>query len=205
MSRRKGLSFDEKVRRASEFFYETKGVYNMKQLEKYLSKEKGIVSRTVKDVVQALVDDNLICMDKIGSLNCYWQFPSQSLVVRQQKIAEAEATLAKREEEKEKLEGENKELLEDRQDTNERRELLAERAQLLDEKDAKQQELNKFAACDPELMQVMRDDVKRSQEAANRWTDNIFMLRDYCKEKFQIEQEKFDKNFGVEASFDYLE
>ncbi|KAJ3497572.1 hypothetical protein NMY22_g19685 [Coprinellus aureogranulatus] len=40
-------------------------------------KMKGIVSQTVKEVLQGLVDDGLVQMDKIGSSNFFWSFPSQ--------------------------------------------------------------------------------------------------------------------------------
>lgn len=40
-----------------------------------------IVSQTVKDVLQGLIDDNLVDQDKIGASNIYWAFPSKALVV----------------------------------------------------------------------------------------------------------------------------
>ena len=40
---------------------------------------------SVKDVVQALVDDDLINCEKVGSSSYYWAFPSQALNVRQNK------------------------------------------------------------------------------------------------------------------------
>jgi len=39
------------------------------------------VSQTVKDIAQSLIDDGEINMDKIGTSNYYWSFPSQDLVV----------------------------------------------------------------------------------------------------------------------------
>jgi len=40
-------------------------------------KLKGIVSQSVKDVLQSLLDDGLVQMDKIGASNFYWSFPSR--------------------------------------------------------------------------------------------------------------------------------
>lgn len=34
--------------------------------------------QAVKDVVQSLVDDDMIEMEKIGSSNFYWAFPSKA-------------------------------------------------------------------------------------------------------------------------------
>lgn len=38
---------------------------------------KGIVSQSIKEVLQSLVDDGLVQADKIGSSNFFWSFPSQ--------------------------------------------------------------------------------------------------------------------------------
>ena len=38
------------------------------------------VSQSVKEILQSLVDDDLVCYDKIGSANFYWSFPSQALI-----------------------------------------------------------------------------------------------------------------------------
>jgi hypothetical protein len=99
-ARKKGVSLDEKRKRLLDYFYEKaranrprasaaerasagaqKGVFNLKDLEKGASKEKGIgaprcaclaaphhpaVAQTVKDVLQGLVDDGLVDTDKIG-------------------------------------------------------------------------------------------------------------------------------------------
>lgn len=67
MSKRKGLSIEEKRQRLLQLFYERKEVFQLKELEKIAPKEKGIVAQSVKDVVQSLVDDDLIDTDKIDS------------------------------------------------------------------------------------------------------------------------------------------
>jgi hypothetical protein len=41
---------------------------------------KHIVSQSVKEVLDSLVADNLIQMDKIGTSNYFWSFPSAALV-----------------------------------------------------------------------------------------------------------------------------
>lgn len=37
---------------------------------------------SVQDINQALVDDGLVDMDKIGSSNFYWSFPSKVIVTK---------------------------------------------------------------------------------------------------------------------------
>lgn len=62
-----------------DFFYEKRDFFQLKELEKMLPKEKGIVAQTVKDVVQSLVDDRLVTAEKIGTSNYFWSFPSTAL------------------------------------------------------------------------------------------------------------------------------
>jgi hypothetical protein len=45
-------------------------------MEKAASK-KGVVFQAVKDVVQSLVDDSMVHVDKIGTSNWYWAFPGE--------------------------------------------------------------------------------------------------------------------------------
>lgn len=52
---KKGLSLEEKRQKTMEYFYETKDVFLMKDLEKILPKSKGITSMSVKEVVTSLV------------------------------------------------------------------------------------------------------------------------------------------------------
>lgn len=37
------------------------------------------VTQTIKDVVQSLVDDGMVELEKIGSANYYWSFPSKAI------------------------------------------------------------------------------------------------------------------------------
>lgn len=75
MSSKKKLSMDEKRIRLRELFIEKGEFFNLKELEKIASKEKGIVMNTVKDVLQTLIDDETITSDKIGTSTYYWIAP----------------------------------------------------------------------------------------------------------------------------------
>jgi hypothetical protein len=48
----RGVSADEKQKRLTALFHETADVFNLKEVEKRASKEKGIVLQSVKDVLQ---------------------------------------------------------------------------------------------------------------------------------------------------------
>lgn len=75
MSKRKGVSFEEKRIRLLQLFYEKKEFFTLKELEKIAAKEKGIVAQAVKDVLQTLVDDGLVRSEKIGTSVYFWIFP----------------------------------------------------------------------------------------------------------------------------------
>jgi Mnd1 HTH domain/Leucine zipper with capping helix domain len=56
---KKGLSLEQKRERVLEFFHETDGVFQLKEVEKEAVK-RGVTAQSVKEVVQSLVDDNLV-------------------------------------------------------------------------------------------------------------------------------------------------
>eukprot|EP00002_Diphylleia_rotans_P009491 TRINITY_DN1979_c0_g1_i2.p1 TRINITY_DN1979_c0_g1~~TRINITY_DN1979_c0_g1_i2.p1 ORF type:complete len:129 (-),score=37.02 TRINITY_DN1979_c0_g1_i2:149-535(-) len=97
MSKRKGLSFDEKRERLLEIFYEKQEVFTLKELEKLGPKLKGIIEQTVKDVLQSLQDDSLVEFDKIGISNYFWAFPSQAGLKRRRRIEQLNQEIEKAE------------------------------------------------------------------------------------------------------------
>ncbi|XP_076995691.1 meiotic nuclear division protein 1 homolog isoform X1 [Tamandua tetradactyla] len=86
MSKKKGLSAEEKRTRMMEIFFETKDVFQLKDMEKIAPKEKGITSMSVKEVLQSLVDDGMVDCERIGTSNYYWAFPSKALHARKRKL-----------------------------------------------------------------------------------------------------------------------
>lgn len=56
--------------------YETGNIYNNATIEN-ASKPTGISAMIIKNIIQALVDDNLVDTDKIGASTYYWVFKSK--------------------------------------------------------------------------------------------------------------------------------
>ena len=77
MSKRKGLSAEDKRAVILKIYHETKDVYNLKEIE-HLASKAGVVLQTVKEHNQGLIDDGLVNSDKIGSSNFFWSFPSKA-------------------------------------------------------------------------------------------------------------------------------
>ncbi|KAH6913826.1 meiotic nuclear division protein 1 [Coprinopsis sp. MPI-PUGE-AT-0042] len=168
----RGLSAEEKRVKMLEILHETKDFYQLKELEKLGPKMKGIVSQSVKEVVQSLVDDGLVQMDKIGSSNFFWSFPSQrgaALQAQLQKAQETnEALEAQASELKESIRAEN----EARPVSEERTELLAKLAALKKQHGKLQDELAAYGNSDPVKVEQLKRAVVLGKEAALRWTDN---------------------------------
>lgn len=54
-------------------------MFQLKEVEKIASKEKGVVIQTVKDILKELVEDNLVDSDKVGTSVYFWAFPGKGI------------------------------------------------------------------------------------------------------------------------------
>jgi len=205
MSKKKGLSVDEKRKRMMEVFYEKKDVFQLKELEKICPKEKGITPMSVKEILQSLVDDDMVCAEKIGTSNYFWCFPSQAVLSRKRKLEEINT----------EVEGLKKRKANNGAAIEEAKKLRvegAERSELLEEIGVKEKmlaavsnEVLKYKECDPEVLEQKKKEILTSKESINRWTDNIFSVQSWCKNKFSIETKTMCKNFGIPEELDYIE
>ncbi|XP_025005352.1 meiotic nuclear division protein 1 homolog isoform X15 [Gallus gallus] len=138
MSKKKGLSFEEKRARMMEIFFETcllcfmqKDVFQLKDIEKIASKDKGITSMSVKEVLQSLVDDGMVDTDRIGTSNYFWAFPSKALHARKRKLEELQTQA-------------------------ERAALMKELAALQQKKEQLKAEIEKYKEYDPDVVEEMQ-------------------------------------------------
>ncbi|XP_076289795.1 meiotic nuclear division protein 1 homolog [Lasioglossum baleicum] len=205
MSKRKGVSLDEKRARMLQIFYEKKEFFTLKELEKIAPKEKGIITQSVKDTLQALVDDGLVRSEKIGTSVYFWTFPGENITAIEQRISEATKNIVEAEFKKQKL----KELCAKEQigkeDTEERQTVLHEIEQLKAEEDQLKNQIAKFSDADPEVTAKLKQKAQEYKEAANIWTDNIFAIQSWCKNKFDISEKSLNKQFNIPDDLDYKE
>ncbi|XP_012241999.1 meiotic nuclear division protein 1 homolog [Bombus impatiens] len=205
MSKRKGVSFEEKRIRLLQLFYERKEFFTLKELEKIAAKEKGIVAQAVKDVLQTLVDDGLVKSEKIGTSVYFWTFPGENLTRIEQRISEASKNIVEAEFKLQKLKDTCEKEKIGKEDTEERQILLRE----LEELKAKENQLNKqiakFSDADPEVIAKLAEKVQKYKEVTNIWTDNIFAIQSWCKNKFDISVECLNKQFNIPDDLDYKE
>ncbi|XP_041789927.1 meiotic nuclear division protein 1 homolog [Chelmon rostratus] len=205
MSRKKGLSLEEKRTRMMEIFFETKDVFQLKDIEKIAPKTKGIAPMTVKDVLQSLVDDNMVDCERVGTSNYYWAFPSKALHARKHKLEELQKQNSQAKQRKASLESAVEKAKVGRQDTEERSSLLKELKALREERAQLQAELDKYRECDPEVIEEMRKSNTVAKDAVSRWTDNVFSIKSWTKKKFAFDDSHINKAFGIPEDFDYMD
>ncbi|XP_011404347.1 PREDICTED: meiotic nuclear division protein 1 homolog [Amphimedon queenslandica] len=204
MSKRKGLSLEEKRQRLLQIFYEKKEFFQLKELEKIAPKEKGITLQSVKDVLQSLVDDGLVDSERIGTSNYFWSFPSKASNIRKRKRDELKEKLESLKRRKVNLEQLLKDTLKGREETAERTAVL----ESLEEKNALKvdlkMELDKYKHCDPEAIGNLQKETVTATEATNRWTENVFTIKSWCKNKFGTEESTLNSLFNIPEELDYI-
>ncbi|XP_076162203.1 meiotic nuclear division protein 1 homolog [Ptiloglossa arizonensis] len=205
MSKRKGVSLDEKRIRMLQIFYEKREFFTLKELEKVAPKEKGIVVQSVKDVLNALVDDGLVRSEKIGTSVYFWTFPGENITAIEQRISEASKKIVEAEFKLQKLkEACVKEKI-GKEDTEERQLLLQELEELKAKEDQLKKQIAKFSDADPEAIAKLGEKAQEYKDATNVWTDNIFAIQSWCKNKFDISKETLNKQFNIPNDLDYKE
>lgn len=162
------------------------GVYTLKELEKFLPSIGSINQMQIKEYIQALQDENLIRVEKIGSGNWYWCFTSDGkkakentlsgLKTEEEKLVEAiiEAERAVEEETKLREDEDDGEMMEG--GGVDRKALLEVYEGLLREQKALGGELALYSESDPAEVLRTVEKTKRLRESVIRWTDNIEAL-----------------------------
>ncbi|CAA0840491.1 Meiotic nuclear division protein 1 homolog [Striga hermonthica] len=207
MSKKRGLSLDEKREKMLQIFYESQDFFLLKELEK-LGPKKGVITQSVKDVLQSLVDDDLVFKDKIGSSVYFWSLPScagNQLRNIQRKLTNDLQSTEKRYME---LINQCNALKKGREESDEREEALDELKAIEQKYNQLKNEIAQYSDNDPATFEATKKAIEVAQTAANRWTDNIFTLRQWCSNNFPQAREQLDhlyEEVGITDDFDYVE
>ncbi|OJJ46874.1 hypothetical protein ASPZODRAFT_65293, partial [Penicilliopsis zonata CBS 506.65] len=174
------------------YLRDSRTCHTLKDLEKSLPSVASINAMHVKEYIQALTDENLLHVEKIGSGNWYWSFASEEKKQREKRKAELtkEVDKVKRgwEEVSSELEKERKkrkgsgptEADQEGKEEREIDELIELRARL-------EMEIGQLRSAEKALAEdeggkgvdAKRADIRRWKEAAQTWTDNIYILEEY--------------------------
>ncbi|CAN0838849.1 Meiotic nuclear division protein 1 homolog [Linum grandiflorum] len=207
MSKKRGLSLEEKREKMLQIFYDSQDFFLLKELEK-MGPKKGVISQSVKDVIQSLVDDDLVLKDKIGTSVYFWSLPSLAGNQLRNVYHKLESDLQSSKKRHVELVEQCEALKKGREESDERETALAD----LKEVEAKhyklKEEMAKYADNDPAAFEEMKKAIGVAQSAANRWTDNIFTVKQWCSNNFPQAKEQLESLYtelGITDDLDYLE
>jgi len=204
MSKKRGLSLEEKRNRMLEIFYEKKDAFQLKDLEKVGPQEKGIVAQSVKEVVQSLVDDGYVDSERIGTSVYFWAFPSKATQVRKRKLDQLQGHETEVGGKTEEIVHEAKRAKISRDETPQREETVKKICAMQEEQKKLKKILEQYQDSDPVAIGRDRKDIKSFLEQGNRWTDNVFAFRSWLREKFTITEATVNGNFQIPEELDYL-
>uniref|UniRef100_A0A8R7UHG4 Meiotic nuclear division protein 1 homolog n=1 Tax=Triticum urartu TaxID=4572 RepID=A0A8R7UHG4_TRIUA len=177
MSKKRGLSLEEKREQMLQIFYESQDFYLLKELEK-MGPKKGVISQSVKDVVQSLVDDDLVLRDKIGTSVYFWSLPSCAGNQLRTTYNKLESDLSNSKKRYMELLEQRDDLKRGREDTDEREDALEElKAVELRHKKLKE-ELAAYADSDPSALEAMsmRSIIPHFTMGVGTWTSIIVLI-----------------------------
>ncbi|KAM0867431.1 hypothetical protein ACQ4PT_042023 [Festuca glaucescens] len=206
MSKKRGLSLEEKREQMLQIFYDSQDFYLLKELEK-MGPKKGVISQSVKDVVQTLVDDDLVLRDKIGTSVYFWSLPSCAGNQLRTTYNKLESDLSNSKKRYLELVEQRDNLKTGREDSDEREDALEELKAIELRHEKLKEELAAYADSDPSALEAMKDATEVAHLAANRWTENIFTLQQWCSTTFPQAKEQLENMYreaGITEDFDYL-
>jgi Leucine zipper with capping helix domain/Mnd1 HTH domain len=184
---------------------------------------------SVADMNQSLIDDGLVDKEKVGGTNYFWSFPAKKDSLDQKRhekvlaqiaqlktsIDEAQVALqdAKRgrEDDEEELdtadapsnEADNSdEGVKDRPVRQSRAAKLQRLEEISKQRVEAAAELDKLKENDPQSLADLDRELSLVQQAANRWTDNIFNCQSYLIKKRGMDKKEAMKILGITSTFD---
>mmetsp|Transcript_63907 Transcript_63907/g.101312 ORF Transcript_63907/g.101312 Transcript_63907/m.101312 type:complete len:208 (+) Transcript_63907:47-670(+) len=207
MSKRKGLSFDEKKATLLAAMHSEASFYTLKELEN-LGKSNGVIPQAVKEVVEALCADGEIQNDKVGSQQLFWALLSQRSCALRNKRRKLEEEMLKLEADKSQSLSQLSELKSS--DPPSEQEVADTRAKAVSERKRCEDLRSQIAALErsgPGTLSEKKAMIDIGKQAANRWADNICSFRSmFVRERRgEVSTAQFNKSFDLPEDFDYLE
>ncbi|KAF4673836.1 Meiotic nuclear division protein 1 [Perkinsus olseni] len=202
--RAKGLSLDQKKAKLHEALMAEQSFYNFKEIEK-IAKKCGIVPQSVKEVVQHLVDgDRLVSMEKVGSQNIYWALPSSQKAALMTRLDKTRASLQSSEEALAEAEGRKEEISSALGASGVTQEKSAAMRVEFEELEGKRRkltaDLEALEATDPSKIKEQIEEMRRSRDLLDIWTDNICTVRQFIATRGGMSEEQVDKEFGIDPT-----
>lgn len=154
----------------------------------------------VKDYIQSLSDDNLIRVEKIGSGNWYWSFPSEERVKKEEMLSKAtverdrvsamlEGLKGKIEEAERAREEDDEDML--MGDGSDRGTMLARQVVLTKKLEGMRSELAAYSENDPVEMRKRKQQAVEMQAEAEKLTEHILSMEGWFKKQVGGDKAQF--------------
>ncbi|KFY50217.1 hypothetical protein V496_09520 [Pseudogymnoascus sp. VKM F-4515 (FW-2607)] len=170
-----------------DWFHKSLSAHSLKDLEKALPAVASISGMVVKDYLQALSDEGLIKVEKIGSGNWYWAFVSDAKQSKEKVLHDLQGEEAKLKTsivdikkhiiEETALRDEDDEMLED--NGMDRQALLEAHERLLEETASLDKELAAYSGNDPTEVLRKENEIQSLKNDAEKFTENLECIRSY--------------------------
>ena len=145
-------------------------------------------------------DENLIRVEKIGSGNWYWSFPSEEKLKKEDLLNKAQADRSKANATLEGLqskfrdaqaakEGEDDELITEHGDS--RKSLIARQSTLVKELQLLRTELAAYSENDPIEMEKRKELIRNHKAEAEKWTEQIQTMEDWFRKHAAVDRAQF--------------
>ncbi|CAO2648985.1 Nn.00g099340.m01.CDS01 [Neocucurbitaria sp. VM-36] len=187
----------QKVATILAWFHKTAQAHSIKDLEKTLPQVSGISGMQVKDYLQSLSDDSKIRVEKIGSGNWYWSFPSDEKKAKESVLEKAQEEHCKADnmvmelqtkvDEAGAARGEDEEML--MEIGGDRKTLITKHAGLTKELERLQIELAAYSEQDPVEMEKKAAETQQSRINAEKYSDQILTMEAWLKEQMGGDKE----------------
>ncbi|KAF2015683.1 meiotic nuclear division protein 1 [Aaosphaeria arxii CBS 175.79] len=182
------------------WFHKTAVAHSIKDLEKALPSVASINGMQVKDYLQSLSDDNKIRVEKIGSGNWYWSFPSDEKKAKQKALAQAQDEHDKAQALVDELQSKVNEAGAAREEDadmrmgtgGDRKTLIKEHTDLTTEIEHLRQELAAYSEHDPVEMEKKKQEVQQFKEEAEKNMDKILSMEDWFRKQVGGDKEQME-------------
>jgi len=187
----KSLSPAAKQALILEWFHKSLAAHPKQDLEKLIPGIAPVNKMQVMEHVQALVDEGLVRVEKIGSGNWYWAFVSDAKKTKDKMFIDLQAEENKLQAAITEVEKQTEEEMAQREDDDDiledggldRKSLLEVHETLLERMEILSRELSGYNDNDPTKVLRKAEEIKKFQDSAERWTDNIEAIESFLIKK----------------------
>lgn len=173
------------------WFHKSGVAHSIKDLEKALPSIASINGMLVKDYLQALSDDNKIRVEKIGSGNWYWSFPSEEKINKENALSKVKEDRDKAAAAVEELQAKVDEADAAREEdedmllgsSGDRKFLTVRHAELTKELEGFRKELATYSDNDPVELDRKKQRMEQSKRDAEKWTEEIQAMESWINSR----------------------